>query len=146
MFLKASGIAARARSCRVVDLDELVRDPQPRRHMGRHGRGAVALGGVVATGVEDHAALARQMRLRFGYLAGDEGLRPGGDGGLEITLRPTAAPSYFFDSCRRLPHLRDWPIMLLCHLSLQILKTPLFQSSVLWVVLKLTLNFNIHTR
>ena len=97
--------------------------------MGRHGRGAVALGGVVATGVEDHAALARQMRLRLRDFAGDEGLRPSGDGGFEVALRPAAAPSYIFNSCLRLPYLRDRPIQYMLQMMRQRLRKSLSPAS-----------------
>ena len=59
-----------------------------------HRRRAVALGGMVAAGQKGHTGFARQMRLRLGDLAGDEGIRPGSDGRFEIPLRTPRAPGH----------------------------------------------------
>lgn len=79
-------------SCRVVDVDELVLQPELRGHVLGHGGRAVALGGVMAAGQEGHAHLARVVRLRFRDLAGDEGIGAGRDRGLEVALRAAGAP------------------------------------------------------
>ena len=48
------------------------------RHLPRHGRGAIAFAGVVATGYKSDAALAGIVRLGLGYFTGDKGIGPGG--------------------------------------------------------------------
>ena len=45
------------------------------------------------------------MRLRLGYLARQEGIRPGSNGRLEVAVRPARAPRYFFYSTIRRPNL-----------------------------------------
>ena len=85
-----------ALSGRVVDVDELVRQPELGRHMCRHRGRAIALAGVVAAGQIGHAALARVVRLRLGYFAGDEGIGAGGNGRFKIALRAAAAPALSF--------------------------------------------------
>ena len=69
-----------------------MRQPQLLRHMARNRRRTVALGRMVPAGQECDAHLARIVDLRFGNLAGDEGIRPGGNRGLEIALCPARAP------------------------------------------------------
>ena len=81
-------------SGRVVDLDELVLQPQILRHMGGYGRRAIALGGMVATGQKCHASFASQMRLRLRNLARDERIDTLRDSGFKIALRAPGAPSH----------------------------------------------------
>src|SRR5574337_43313 len=106
----ASGRFNAMSSCRVVDVDEFVRQAELRRDVARHRRRAVALARVVAAGEVGHAAFARDVRLRLGNLAGDEGLRPGGDCRLEVALRAAGAPRYSFDSTLRRIHQHDLAI------------------------------------
>ena len=49
---------AHAPSCGVVNLNELMRDAQLRRHMRRSSRRAIALGGVVTASQKGHASFA----------------------------------------------------------------------------------------
>src|SRR3989442_5412 len=82
----------RPASGRIVDLDETVLQPQLQCHLPRQGRRTIALGRMVAGSQEGHARLARQVRLRLGNLARDEGIGPSGNRGLEETLCAARAP------------------------------------------------------
>ena len=73
-----------------------MRQPQLRGHVRGHCRCTIAFAGMVAASDEGHAALARQVRLGLGDLAGDESIGPGCDGRFKIILRTTGTPSYFF--------------------------------------------------
>ena len=59
--------------------------------MRTHRWSAIAFGGVMTTGQVADTALLRQMRLGFRDLSGDEHIRTGGNGSLEIGLSPTRA-------------------------------------------------------
>ena len=69
-------------------------EPELPRDLGRNRRCAIALGGMVAAGEEGNTCLGRQVGLRLGDLAGDEGVGAGGDGSFEVALRTTAAPGH----------------------------------------------------
>jgi hypothetical protein len=97
-------------SGRIVNVNELVKQPTLRRHMGRDGRGTVTFAGVVAAGEKCDAAFTRQVRLRLRYFACDESVGTGCNGGFKIALRPATAPCYFFNSSLRTIDKRYRPI------------------------------------
>ena len=70
-----------------------VLEPEALGHVRRHRRRAVALGRMVAAGQERDAGLARQVRLRLGDFAGEEGIGAGRDRRLEVALRAAGAPA-----------------------------------------------------
>ena len=74
-----------------------------------HGRRAITLRGMVAAGDEHHVHFARQMRLRLGNLAGDEGISTSGNCRLEIALGTATSPSYVFYRFFYRPRLHDRP-------------------------------------
>ena len=78
-----------------------MRQSQLSSDLGGNGWRAITLTGVMAAGQKRHATLAGVMRLRLGYLAGDERVRSGNNGSLEVPLRTTTAPRYIFNSYLR---------------------------------------------
>lgn len=66
--------------------------PQLLRHMGSHGRRAIALGGMVARGNKGGAGLTRQMGLGLGDFTRDIGISPCGQRAFKEALRATRAP------------------------------------------------------
>ena len=77
----------------VGDIDEAVLESEAPSQGRPEGLHAKALGGVVSAGEEGHTRFAREVGLRLGNLAREVGVGPGGDGGLEETLRAARAPS-----------------------------------------------------
>src|SRR5690606_10915755 len=87
-------ISARLPSGGVVDVNELMDQPELTGSVGRHRRRAVPLGGMVPRGNEAHAGFPGQVGLGFGNLARDEDIGTRGNGGLEIALRATRTPGH----------------------------------------------------
>ena len=96
-------------SGRIVNVNEPMAKVKLLRHVFSNCRSAKALGGMVAAGQKCNTTLARQVRLRLGNLARDEGIGPGSDGRLEVALRTARAPRYVFDSLLRSLYKRYRP-------------------------------------
>ena len=79
-------------SDRIIDVDELMRDPEPSGEMLPERLDAEPLGGVMTGGDERDARFAREVYVLLRDLAGQIDVDAEFDRGLEETLRRAGAP------------------------------------------------------